>query len=61
MKLKESQYIRFTANNPAIVTYGDKITVKAELYDFERDTNGDIKQSNSALTFAIASTDSAKV
>ncbi len=42
MKLKESQYIRFTANNTAIVTYGDKLTVKAELYDFERDTNGDI-------------------
>ncbi len=61
VKLKDSQNIRFDANTPGTLTYGSKLTVNAELYDFETDSNGDIKQSRSDLTFAIGANDYSKV
>ncbi len=60
VKLKEPQYIRYTAGNAGTVTYGKELKVNAELYDYETLTNGDIKQSDSDLTFTINAADVSK-
>lgn len=60
VKLKEPQSIRFEANSTGTLTYGKKITVNAELYDFERDSEGNIKQSESDLTFSVSASDHTK-
>lgn len=53
--MKEPQNIRFHANTPSSATYGQNLKVEAELYDFDLDTNNQIKQANTKLIFQVVS------